>query len=138
MALDVELDQVSASRLWPCQWGRLLVAVLGAFALGLIVGEARAQSGNHNDGHAGRHDWYRDLKQPGTGFSCCNGTAAGVRPTRAELRDDGWWAVIDGQWAPIPWSVVLDPSLNKEPIYGHVCARETGRIYCFMPAGARR
>ena len=85
MALDMEQDQVSALRLWLYQCGRLLAAMVGAFALGLIVGEARAQPGNHDDGHAERHDWYRDLSQPGAGFSCCNGTASGVegdcRPT---------------------------------------------------------
>ena len=82
---------MSALRRWPCQWCRLLAAMVGAFALGLIVGETRAQSGNRDDGHAARHGWYRDLRQPGTSFSCSNGTAAegDCRPTGVELRNEG-------------------------------------------------
>ena len=40
---------------------------------------ALAQDGHHGQGHAESHDWYQELKQPGTGFSCCNGTVNGVR-----------------------------------------------------------
>lgn len=118
----------------------LAILVLGIMLIMGLAIAARAQSGSHGDGHAERHDWYRDLKQPGTGWSCCNGTTAGregdCRPTRAELRDGQWWALIDGQWRPVPWTVVLDPSLNREPIYAHICANKSGRIYCFIGAGA--
>src|SRR6266702_815972 len=30
--------------------------------------------GQWGRGHAENHDWYQDLKQPGTGYSCCNGS----------------------------------------------------------------
>ena len=54
---------------------------------------ARAQSGNHGDGHAENHDWYQNLTQPDTGFSCCNGSTSSVegdcRPTRAFLNNNG-------------------------------------------------
>src|SRR5579864_727794 len=68
--------------------------------------------GRWGHGHAENHDWYRTLKQPGTGYSCCNGTADGTegdcRPTRAYLTERGTWkALVDGQWQPVPPSVVL-------------------------------
>ena len=68
---------------------------------------ARAQSGNHGDGHAENHDWYQNLTQADTGFPCCNGSTSSVegdcRPTRAFLDEDGlWYALLDGQWVPIP------------------------------------
>ena len=70
--------------------GFFSVALLFALAAG-----ASAQDGYHGQGHAENHDWYRDLKQPGTGYSCCNGTADGrfgdCRPTRAYLTEDGTW-----------------------------------------------
>ena len=67
--------------------------------------------GQHGQGHAEHHDWYKELKQPGTGFSCCNGTINGIegdcRPTRAYVTDDGTWrAMIDGQWVLVPPRVV--------------------------------
>ena len=69
-------------------------------------------SGTHGQGHAENHDWYQELKQPGTGYSCCNGTINGIegdcRPTRAYLTEEGQWrALIDGQWVLIPPRAVL-------------------------------
>ena len=91
--------------------------------------------GTRNFGHAENHDWYKDLKQPGTGYSCCNGTMNGVdgdcRPTRAYLQDDGTWkAMINGRWMPVPPRVVLQrlaPDGNS-----HICAGKSGMIYCFI------
>src|SRR5438034_4385356 len=59
--------------------------------------------GQWGHGHAENHDWYKDLRQPGTGYSCCNGTFNGVdgdcRPTRAYQTEDGAWrALVDGRW----------------------------------------
>jgi hypothetical protein len=91
--------------------------------------------GTRNVGHAENHDWYKDLKQPGTGYSCCNGSVNGVegdcRPTRAYLQEDGVWrAMIDGHWQPVPPRVVLKslaPDGNS-----HICAGKSGMIYCFI------
>ncbi len=91
--------------------------------------------GQHGQGHAENHDWYKELKQPGTGYSCCNGAVNGIegdcRPTRAVLQDDGTWkALIDGRWMPVPPRVVLKslaPDGNS-----HICAGKSGMIYCFI------
>src|SRR3954463_10997769 len=91
--------------------------------------------GQHGQGHAENHDWYKELKQPGTGYSCCNGTANGVegdcRPARAHLQEDGPGKVlIDGRWMPVPPRVVLKslaPDGNS-----HICAGKSGMIYCFI------
>jgi hypothetical protein len=91
--------------------------------------------GTRNLGHAENHDWYKELKQPGTGYSCCNGTTNGVegdcRPTRAFLTEDGTWkALVNGRWMPVPPRVVLQnlaPDGNS-----HVCAGKSGMIYCFI------
>ncbi|MCC2649868.1 MAG: hypothetical protein K0R61_53 [Microvirga sp.] len=100
---------------------------------------AFAQSGAHGDGHAEHHDWYKDLKQPGTGFSCCNGDSVDAdgnpregdcRPTRADLREDGWWAVINGHWTRVPASAVLKEQAADGR--SHICAGKSGFIYCFL------
>jgi hypothetical protein len=91
--------------------------------------------GTRNVGHAENHDWYKDLKQPGTGYSCCNGTANGIegdcRPTRAFQTEEGTWkAMINGRWMPVPPRVVLQklaPDGNS-----HICAGKSGMIYCFI------
>jgi len=91
--------------------------------------------GQHGQGHAENHDWYQQLKQPGTGYSCCNGTANGVegdcRPTRAYLNDDGqWYAQVDGRWVLVPPRVVLQQLAPDGR--SHICASKSGMIYCFL------
>jgi hypothetical protein len=108
-----------------------LALVLTAFFSARVL----AQDGAHGQGHAENHDWYQTLKQPGTGYSCCNGTIDGregdCRPTRAYLTEDGSWrALIDGHWVYVPPRVVLQqlaPDGNS-----HICASRGGNIYCFM------
>ena len=85
-----------------------------AFATVAALG-VRAQDGQHGQGHAENHDWYKDLKQPQTGYSCCNGrtgtTDGDCRPTRAYLNDDGmWYALLDGKWVPVPPRVAAPTS----------------------------
>ncbi len=91
--------------------------------------------GKHGEGHAENHDWYQHLKQPGTGFACCNGTKNGVegdcRPTRAYMNDDGTWrALINGIWVPVPPRVVLKQLAPDGS--SHICASKSGMIYCFL------
>ena len=91
--------------------------------------------GQHGRGHAENHDWYQELKQPGTGYSCCNGTINGIegdcRPTRAYLTEEGQWrALIDGQWVLIPPRAVLKQLAPDGR--SHVCASRSGMIYCFL------
>ncbi len=120
----------------------LVIALIGAIGM---ARPGRAQSGEHGQGHGDRHDWYRTLQQPGTGLSCCNGRRSSgdgdiegdCRPTRAFLGEDGQWrALIDGRWRVVPPHVVLDPALNREGLYPHVCAGATGVIHCFLPGGS--
>lgn len=113
-----------------------LLSVLFAIRAFAQVGQPFDQAqGRHGVGHAENHDWYKDLKQPDTGYSCCNGTAGGIegdcRPTRAYLTEDGTWrALVDGRWVLVPPRVVLRqmaPDGNS-----HICASRSGVIYCFL------
>jgi hypothetical protein len=92
-------------------------------------------TGQHGQGHVENHDWYQELKQPGTGYSCCNGTMNGIegdcRPTRAYLTEEGQWrALIDGQWVLIPPRAVLKQLAPDGR--SHICASRSGMIYCFL------
>lgn len=92
-----------------------------------------------NDSHTQNHDWYQHLKQPGTGFSCCNGSVESggdCRAVRARRDENGqWYADLDGtgqNMTPVPPRVVLHPSQNQQPFQAHVCASKSGMIYCFL------
>ena len=121
----------------------LFSVMLGAACIAGVA--ARAQDAHHhaqgqNDGqygqgHAENHDWYKELKQPGTGYSCCNrrtATSEGdCRPTRAYLNDDGmWYALLNGRWVPVPPRVVLKQLAPDGR--SHICASKSGMIYCFL------
>jgi hypothetical protein len=117
-----------------------LISALGAAAQDIPIHPHNSSDGIRNVGHAENHDWYRQLKQPGTSYSCCNGEvkdANGMvvdgdcRPTRAFLTEDGTWkAMVNGRWMPVPPRVVLKslaPDGNS-----HICAGTSGMIYCFI------
>jgi hypothetical protein len=106
-----------------------------ALAFALPSAGAIAQDGHHGQGHAENHDWYKELKQPGTNLSCCNGTTNGIegdcRPTRAFQDDEGRWrALINGRWVPVPPRVVLQQLAPDGA--SHICVSRSGLIYCFL------
>jgi hypothetical protein len=76
-----------------------------------------------------RGAWFRSLKQPVTGMSCCD--VSDCRRTEADWRGGQWWAVVENNWTPIP----REKQLDKLSIDGdaYVCAGPRGTIYCFVP-----
>jgi len=115
----------------------LVLIVLVALAGVVVVYKpARAQSGNHGDGHAQNHDWYRELKTK-SGWSCCNGDEGhgDCRPAQARQRFDGQWeAYYGGTWQEIPADAILRDELNRVPLHAHICER-AGFVYCFLRGG---
>ncbi len=98
----------------------LIVALgLAAFAQTL---PARADEGQD------RANWFKSLLQPGTRASCCD--LSDCKRTQADWHDGQWWAVVVGQWTPIPDNTIL----NKRSIDGnaYVCATHYRKIYCFV------
>jgi hypothetical protein len=87
-------------------------------------------AGAANEGERGA--WFKSLKQPGTGLSCCD--IADCTRTEAVWRDGQWWAVVRGQWTPIPRRrEVHTRSIDGE---AYICTsqkRLPASIYCFVP-----
>jgi hypothetical protein len=113
--------------------------LLAAAALGVWGGTelARAQDGNRGHGHAQYHDWYKELKNS-EGVECCNAhTAQGdgdCRPVSARPRENGWEAYFNGRWNRIPQGAILPDSMNKVPLYSHIC-EQSGYVHCFLKGG---
>jgi len=121
--------------------GFVLLSTIALPAVGLRAQDSHEHAqtqygeGQYGEGHSENHDWYKDLKQPSTGYSCCNGrsnTSDGdCRPTRAYLSDDGmWYALLNGRWVPVPPRVVLQQLAPDGR--SHICASKSGMIYCFL------
>lgn len=95
---------------------------------------AQDAHGQHGNDHNLYHHWYKTLKQPGTGLSCCNDEDC--RPTVSRVVDNVVQVLLDGEWTPVPREKILktpSPDLGS-----HVCApkasslREKGFLYCVI------
>jgi hypothetical protein len=72
----------------------------------------------HGHQHDKLHHWYKTLRQPGTGYACCDGKDC--RPTSARVRDQSVEVLVDGEWTSVPHNTIVkerSPDLNT-----HVCA----------------
>lgn len=79
-----------------------------------------------------RGAWFKSLKQPGSGVSCCD--ISDCKRVEAKWQGDGWIALsnVTKQWTPIPPGKVLQ---NKPSIDGDAYLCEgpaSGTIYCFV------
>jgi hypothetical protein len=113
---------------WAAFWFIAAVAALIADC------QAKAQSGEHGDGHAEMHSAYEHWKDR-NGYGCCDDRDC--RPVRANVVGDGRWSVwIDGRWLPVPPDAVLRiPSPDGR---SHVCmAPGAVEPRCFVPGEPR-
>lgn len=100
-----------------------IVALLIAAAIVAVLCPAAGASaqelhGMHGVGHAKLHHWYETLRQPGTGYGCCDNKDC--RPTIARLRDGILEVVVDGDWTKVPPNVILD--IDSPDASTQVCA----------------
>ena len=120
---------------------RILSLVLGPLAVsaGVHPGTAFAQDAlaiqMARKGDMSRADWFKSLRQPDTGLSCCD--ISDCKRTQADWKQGGWWATVRGLKRPVPADKVLERprSIDGE---AYVCATEIGNpayatIYCFIP-----
>ena len=99
------------------------LSTLGVLSVAFFAGAL------HESSAEDRGAWFRGLKQPVTGASCCD--ISDCRRTEAEWKNGQWWADVQGEWTPIPQEKLL----NKASIDGdaYVCSGFARRIYCFVP-----
>lgn len=78
-----------------------------------------------------RGAWFKSLKQPLTGASCCDISDCRAAPD-AKHEGGQWWATVDGEMTPIPNDKILK---NKWSFDGaaYVCSGYGRKIYCFIP-----
>lgn len=84
----------------------------------------------------GTSQWFQNLKQPGTGMSCCD--QSDCAQASSEPRADGWWAKsnVTGQWFPVdPAKILPGFSIFPKAILcesPHPKADGSPSIYCFV------
>lgn len=124
--------QITHSSPWPGGvrariGGIARIALCLAVALGGRGVPATAQPPEHADPSLA--PWFQGLRQPGTGVSCCS--MADCRATDYRPGADGYEALIEGEWMPVPPDRVLHRVDN--PIGRAVVCYVPGRgILCFV------
>lgn len=93
-----------------------------AFLL-LLAGGALAHD------HGPHADWYRGLKVPGTGASCCN--EKDCMPTDYRVRDGLYEVPVGFMWVAVPKARVIMDAGN--PVGRAVVCRHGETIFCFVP-----
>ena len=105
-------------RLRAILWMRhVAIGIAIATAAGQVA-SAQDHRGNHGAGHIKLHKWYKTLRQPGTGYECCD--EKDCRPTKSRIRGPHIEVLVDGEWTRVPPNTILQtpsPDLNT-----HVCA----------------
>lgn len=80
-----------------------------------------------------RGSWFKSLKQPLTGASCCDVSDCVAAPD-AQKRDGQWWATVQGEMTPIPNEKILRDKWSYDG-KAYVCSGYGRRIYCFVEPG---
>jgi len=101
------------------------LALVAVLAVAASVRAASAMADESED----RAKWFDGLLQPGTQAPCCS--LSDCTRTVADWHDGQWWAIVVGEWTPIPPQAVLN---NTRSIDGdaYVCATHYRKIYCFV------
>lgn len=97
------------------------------FACLLLAGSAQARPPKNAD--MSLAPWFRSLRQPGTGMSCCS--IADCRQTDFRIRGNHYQALIQGKWEDVPADTILDRTDNPTG-RAVVCWTPYRGIMCFI------
>jgi len=113
-----------------------LAAILAAAILVAIATWHATRPANAED----RGAFFKGLKQPDTGISCCD--ISDCKVTKAyEMRGDQWWSLAEtlqhgAIWVPIPPNKVLAPRARPagiDPDEAILCSGVSGGVvFCFL------
>src|SRR5690349_12182095 len=81
------------------------------------------------DADASLAPWFRALKVPGTGTSCCS--IADCRPAESRIVGDHYEVFIDGKWLRVPPELIL-PQADNPTGRAVVCWTPSAGILCFV------
>ena len=121
--------KIQTGRVWSAVW-----AIAGLMAVFVLLSGAAPAGSNPDSAVSG---WFRDLKAPGTGISCCDvSDCRGVRTRmvggrlEAFIGRSEFGPAAPNDWVVVPDSARLPPGPN--PVGEPVACYFGGRILCFV------
>jgi hypothetical protein len=113
----------------------IVLVILAAHVAGLTLVVSARDYGQYEDVPQHIREWFKALKNPRYGNSCCD--ESDCARTEARTHGDQWEALApDGSWVTIPPDRIVHDQGNPtgEPI---LCASDSGggqwRVLCFVP-----
>ena len=121
--------KIQTGRVWSAVW-----AIAGLMAVFVLLSGAAPAGSNPDSAVSG---WFRDLKAPGTGISCCDvSDCRGVRTRMVGGRLEAFIGRSEfGTGAPNDWVVVPNSARllpGPNPVGEPVACYFGGRILCFV------
>lgn len=115
--------QARGFRVFDRQWdNNAMRSTVLAASLGLVAFAATASAAPPPNADPALSPWFEDLRQPGTGRSCCS--VADCRPVDYRIIHNHYEAFVGQQWVEVPEDKVL-----------HRFDNPTGRaVACWTPA----
>ncbi|MBV8913052.1 MAG: hypothetical protein JOZ05_08455, partial [Acetobacteraceae bacterium] len=95
----------------------------------LVLAPLGASAAPPPDADPGFAPWFRGLRVPGTGTSCCS--IADCRPAESRIVGDHYEVFIDGKWLRVPPELILERADNPTG-RAVVCWTPTAGILCFV------
>lgn len=103
-----------------------IAALVAAIVVAVLIGATFAYAGE-------RGDWFKSLKQPTTGLSCCDISDCKADP-KARWHDGQWHADAgDVELTPVSSDRVVRDQVSIDGSAYTCAARTTHYIYCFIP-----
>jgi hypothetical protein len=115
---------------------RMIMRGLSVAAIASLPCAAPAfDNGQYNDVPDNVRSWFKNVRSP-HGVPCCD-IADGHR-TPYDIRGDGYWVPIDGEWRPVPPEAIVYNAGNPvgEAVVWYV-PQGANKFYirCFVPGG---
>ena len=145
------MDSKDKFTLWLALLGTAIMLALIGLLYSPVRAEEKCNIGDINCYHDRFHSsFYKDLKRPHDGFSCCSGghnddgsilQGGDCRPSILKIVKGEYVILVDGAWCPVSEDKLVAPPKDHPDgvsTIAHVCARYNkenpcANVYCFVP-----
>lgn len=111
--------------------GAIAITARAGLMLAVALSASLAASPFDGDGDGTMALWFRGLRQPETGASCCD--VSDCRRTHARRANGGWEAETPiGSWVPVPSDLVLADKAHPGGA-AVLCWKLSLGVICFVP-----
>lgn len=108
------------------------ISVAAAFVAAFLL-PAQARDVGQVPANSPHAQWFKSLKQPGTGMSCCD--VSDCHKVEFDVRAEQYVAKIEGRWVLIPPEKIVHDAGNPtgSAVACYLSSENGIHLYCFIP-----